>query len=69
LSGGDLAALFDLDMAEGEALAAVPPVAASAGSRRKSDKSAKAAASKRAKKKTKKAPSLRPSLREEPKSE
>jgi hypothetical protein len=38
---GDLAALFELDMAEGEAPAAVPPAAASAGSRKKSNKSAK----------------------------
>src|SRR5271169_4690722 len=57
LSGGDLAALFDLDMAEGEAPTAVPPAAAaSAGSRRKSDKSAKATASKPAKRKSKRAP-------------
>jgi uncharacterized Zn finger protein len=47
LSGDDLAALFDLDMAEGEAPAVVPPAAAaSVGSLRKSDKSAKAKASK-----------------------
>jgi uncharacterized Zn finger protein len=62
LSGGDLAALFDLDMAEGEAPAAVPPAAAaSAGSRRKSDKSAKATASKPAKRKSKRAPNRPPS--------
>jgi len=41
LSGGDLAALFDLDMAESEAPAAVAPAATSAGSRRESEKSAK----------------------------
>jgi uncharacterized Zn finger protein len=52
LSGGDVAALFDLDMAEGEAPAAVPPAAASAGSRRKSDKSTKATALKPAKRKS-----------------
>jgi uncharacterized Zn finger protein len=62
LSGGDLAALFDLDMAEGEAPAAVPPAAAaSAGSRRKSDKSAQATASKPAKRKSKRAPNRPPS--------
>ena len=54
LSGGDLAALFDLDMAGGEAPAAVPP-AASGGSRRKSDEVAKATASKAAKGKSKRA--------------
>ena len=68
LSGGDLAALFDLDMAGGEAPAAVPP-AASAGSCRKSDESAKATASKPAKRKSKRAPKPPPSFREEPKSE
>jgi uncharacterized Zn finger protein len=62
LSGGDLAELFDLDMAEGEAPAAVPPAAAApAGSRRKSDKSAKATASKPAKRKSKRAPNRPPS--------
>ena len=50
LSGGNLATLFDIDL--GEAPAAVPPVAASAGSRRKSDKSAKATASKPTKRKS-----------------
>ena len=59
LSGGDLAALFDLDMAEGEAPAAVPAAAASTG--RKSDKSAKATASKPAKRKSKRAPNQLPS--------
>jgi uncharacterized Zn finger protein len=59
LSGGDLAALFDLDMAEGGAPAAVPAAAASTG--RKSDKSAKATASKPAKRKSKRAPNQPPS--------
>jgi len=59
LSGGDLAALFDLDMVEGEAPAAVPPAAASAGSRRKSDNSA--TASMPAKRKSKRAPNRPPS--------
>jgi uncharacterized Zn finger protein len=62
LSGGDLAALFDLDMAEGEAPAVIQPAAAaSAGSRRKSYKSAKATASKPAKRKSKRAPNRPPS--------
>ena len=56
LVGDDLAALFGLDMAEGEAPAAVPAAAASTGSRRKTDKSAKATASKPAKRKNKRAP-------------